>query len=217
MKREILIRGAICVCLIGQHHAYGVRMHHAHASIHTSELPARITILMLRAALKAGIPPNRIVLEPAGFVLTDDEAARVLAQTPGARCSAIVRGDAIWVRCEPLAGSELDRERRFERALGGYIGTLGYETLRESGLNNILIVGDAEQIIASANEIEAASKNYFIDMDRFSLGGRYPTPEQRAAGIGWVVRVGRTYPVPPEEAAKHFPPEVQRAMLDGDV
>jgi hypothetical protein len=158
-------------------------------------VPAFLAIRALRASLAVDVPANRIVMGRKGQVREDREAASLLMKVGQSRCTAAYQSDAVSLDCRELEPREREQHLRELELTKGWVGGAGREAITRSGRHLIMVTGGGPPLIVDVEDVDVAARMFYIDMDGFTIGGRYPTDEEASSGIGWVLQFsGRPSP-----------------------
>lgn len=154
---------------------------------HRVLVPALLALHALRAALGVSIPPDQVVIASGTGVLDDHQAALYLTHMSPSFCSAIHESGTLVVDCREMDEPEQEHQQKYFQRTNGWLGEAAREALGESDRHAILVVGGGPSIMVNVEELDAAARKFFIDVDGFVVNGRYAKEEERRSGIAWVV------------------------------
>ncbi len=149
-----------------------------------------LAIRALRASLGVPIEPDQVLIGADGRVLRDLEAADLLTTVVPVRCSATENSSIVVIHCQKIEAQEYEREKNHLRLTGGWVGELGREAIAIADHGRVLVFGGGEPILVDVQAIDTAAFLFIVDVDGFTVSGRYPTDEERASGAAWVLLLG---------------------------
>lgn len=85
---------------------------------------------------------------------------------------------------------EQEQQERYFQLTGGWIGDWGRKAVAQSGASKILVLGGGDPLLVDIAQIDIAARTFDIEVDGFSVSGRFPSDEERSSGAGWVLHFG---------------------------
>ncbi|OLD39468.1 MAG: hypothetical protein AUI57_03090 [Candidatus Rokubacteria bacterium 13_1_40CM_2_68_8] len=164
---------------------------------------ARIAILVLKASAPevAKDEMDHVVIKPGREVLSISKAVHRLARLPKpVVCSAESESGRLAIHFSAFAGDRAARlHELFVKMFGGPsgLGRLVMNTSRGDG--RVKVIGGQDTVLVPGFGFERWYHDYSLPTT-VGLGGRPPTIEEHAAGVTFVVTVGRGQEVPVDTA-----------------
>ena len=147
---------------------------------------ARAALLLLKATVPGGESVYRFRLGSSGEAEpAEATAVRLVGMGKPLRCTASVNGAALEIAMNDALPAdyppfEIQRSAPIRMALS---------EVPDLDAMSILMTGAGESLLLSGRVVQAWTRDYPIGVP-FSMSGDYPTEEQRAHGISWVIEVG---------------------------
>lgn len=159
-----------------------------------NRVPGLLAVRALRASLGVPLPPDRVSLGLDDRILDDREAADLLSAMSPVRCSASAEAARVVIHCRELDIQEQEQEQRYFQLTEGWLGELGRAALASSRQPLVLVTGGGEPLVVDAEHVDAVARKFIIDVDGFTVSGRYPNDEELLSGVAWVLQISGRNP-----------------------
>lgn len=177
-----------------------------HLSDNPFLLAAQMELVVLRASLPRGtaVPPEVVVIAPRADVITNREAADILANLPKPlMCTAgTTAAGVLIVRCESLSGDLALQHQLDVRAWDGeWDANGGVRGQIPADGTPLLVCGRGESILVSRAAFEQWYRDYATSND-VGFAFQQPTADERTKGarykmiVDWIERDPTKLPFP---------------------